>query len=207
MEENRNPNTAQEVPAEPDDDLLDAKPARRAKWFITGGVLVVFLAAAVFLGARLLKPQAMEGPGDGGGMYISQGGPGGKSVQLNMLPAAEVPQQEPAAWGIFVRREDKSIFIGTGNISLGIRKSSDNAPAEVVSDYDGPVVEVVANHQTQIYQDITEMTPPEGDTGSVVDIQQKVKDGSLDDLTTNSMVTVWGEKQGDRLIAKVIVFR
>lgn len=207
MEENRNPNTAQEVPAEPEDDPRDAKPARRAKWLIIAGVLIVFLAAAVFLGARLLKPQAMEGPGDGGGMYISQGGPGGKSVRLNMLPAAEVPQEEPTARGIFVRREDKSIFIGTGNISLGIRKSSDNAPAEVVSDYDGPVVEVVANHQTQIYQDITEMTPPEGDTGSVVDIQQKVKDGSLDDLTTNSMVTVWGEKQGDRFIAKVIVFR
>ena len=66
---------------------------------------------------------------------------------------------------------------------------------------------MVINHQTRIYQDITEMPEPDKAENGVVNAQQVVKDGSLDDLGANSMVTVWGEKQGDRFIAKVIVFR
>jgi hypothetical protein len=37
-------------------------------------------------------------------------------------------------------------------------------------------------------------------------IQQVVAPGSLDDLTTQTMITVWGRKVGDRVIADVIAF-
>jgi hypothetical protein len=38
-------------------------------------------------------------------------------------------------------------------------------------------------------------------------LQQVVQPGSLDDISANSMVQAWGEKQGERLVARVLVFR
>lgn len=194
-----------------EDETFEEKPARSKKWYIIGAVLIVFLAAAAFLGARLLNPQAAAGDLMGGnGMFLtSKGGPGGgKSVRINMTPAKELPQDRPAASGLFVRRDDQSIFIGTGNVRMTAKKSSDGGkPADLTSDYDGPVVEVVINHATRIYQDTTDMPEPDKAENGEIKVQQSVKDGSLDDLGTNSLVTVWGDKQGDRFIAKVIVFR
>jgi hypothetical protein len=70
-------------------------------------------------------------------------------------------------------------------------------------------VEAVVTHDTQIYQDITDMDIAKSDVqnGGVMNVQQKVKPGSLDDIGANSQVTVWGDRQGDRYIAKVIVYR
>jgi hypothetical protein len=185
-------------------------PRKSKKWIIIGAVLIIFLAAAAFLGARLLKPQnTTQGfGGKNGDMVISsKGGPGGaKSVRIEMTPASEIPSGRPDANGLFVRREDQSIFIGTGNIRMSARPSS-SGPSEVNSSYDGPVVEVVVTHQTQLYQDTTEMPEPDQAQNGVIVTQQIVKPGSLDDLGANTSVTVWGDKQGDRYIARVIVYR
>jgi hypothetical protein len=234
MENNLDPNTLEPKPENsvapesamdrPELEALEAQPmelegeeeetppsasGRSKKWYLFGGLLVVFLAAAVFLGIRLLKPQGAGAAFGGGEMMISsKGGPtGAKSVRINMSPAKEVPQDKPSAAGIFVRREDQSIFIGTGNIRMMVKKSSNSSGSDVSSDYDGPVVEVVINHDTNIYQDVTEMPEPDKAKDGVLDLQQVVKPGSLDDLGANGQVTVWGDKQGDRFIARVIVFR
>jgi hypothetical protein len=142
-------------------------------------------------------------------MVSIEGGPGGaKSISIEMTPASEVPQTQPDAAGIFVRRDDQSIFIGTGNIRIMAKKQAgSNSPGEVSSDYDGPVVEVVVTHQTQIYHETTEMPEPDQAVDGVIVTQQTVEPGSLDDLSSNSMVTVWGDKQGDRYVARVVVYR
>lgn len=70
---------------------------------------------------------------------------------------------------------------------------------------DGPQVEVVVTHDTLIYKDVTDMPAPK--SGSDVQVlAQVVEPGSLDDLNENSIVTMWGQKQGDRTIADVIVY-
>ncbi len=191
----------------------DESPTRgfSKKWLILGGVLLIFLAAAAFLGARLLKPasnQSIGGDKGPGLLMSSKGGASQKSIRINLKPAKELPQSKADTAGLFVRREDQSIFIGTGNVQMMVKKQAGSSnPADVSSKYDGPVVEVVVTHQTKIYQDITEMMPPDATNGQTAEIQQVVKPGSLDDLGQNMMVSVWGEKQGDRYIAKVISFR
>src|SRR5512133_1470166 len=104
MEDNRNLNPVQETPesiesseTQPElvEELSFPTQARSKKWFIIGGVLIVFLALAAFLGARLLKPQAAVGSGNNGMMFVSKGGGAagaGKSVRINMTPAKELPQ-------------------------------------------------------------------------------------------------------------------
>lgn len=214
MEDNPNITPLSETPntqPAPEEETAVARPARSKKWLIIGGALVVFLALAAFLGARLLKPQIQMGSASGGGMFFSsKGGPGGgqKSVRVNMTPAKEVPQTRSDASGLFVRREDQSIFIGTGRVSMMITKGKDGSSSPSGS-YDGPVKEVVINHDTKVYQDITDMNPGnlESKDNGVMQVQQIVKPGSLDDIGSNSVITVWGDKQGDRYIAKVIVFR
>jgi hypothetical protein len=207
MEGNRNSNPPQETPEITEtppgleEEEVSTTPSRSKKWLIIGGALVIFLALAAFLGTRLLKPPAAAGSSGVGGMFFSSNG---KSVRLSLIPAKEVPQQKADTAGLFVRRQDQSIFIGTGKVQT--RVSPGASPS---SSYDGPVVEVVTTHDTKIYQDITDMDPGNMDlkNGGQVKIQQVVKPGSLDDLGPNSMVSVWGEKQGDRYIAKVISFQ
>jgi hypothetical protein len=47
--------------------------------------------------------------------------------------------------------------------------------------------------------------PPEPSaSGEEVVLQQTVEEASLDDLTDQSFVTVWGRKSGDRVIAEVV---
>jgi hypothetical protein len=220
MEDNQSLTPSQETPPvalenPPAEEDNPPAPGRSIKWFIIGGVLVIFLAAAAFLGARLLKPAALDKGGGSGPMLVMKGGPGGgasqKSLRLDIDPAPELPKENPTTNGIFVRREDQSIFIGTGNLRMMFKKSANNSggEGETSSSYDGPVVEVVSNHETKVYQDITDMTPPDPSTtsGGTFKVKQVLKPGSLDDLGKNSMVTMWGDKQGDRFIARVIVFR
>lgn len=182
------PETAQSpVPAPSDTEEPIGKRNRSVKWLIVGGGLVVFLALAAFLGARLLQPQAAGSSGRGQMTFSSNG----KSVRLDLIPAKELPQETSATAGLFIRREDQSIFIGTGKISAVA--AAGHGGSSVTSSYDGPVVEVVITHDTHIYQDITDMDPGNIDdakNGSEVKIQQVVKPGSLDDLGPNSIVSV-----------------
>ncbi len=199
----------QQDKVEEEEEEMIESPRKSRKWITIGAVLVIFLGAAAFLGARLIKPQnTTQGFGDqNGAMVFAQGGPGGaKSIRIEMTPASEIPQGKPDAAGLFVRRDNQSIFIGTGSIRMSARPSGSGAP-EVSSSYDGPVVEVVVTHQTQIYHDTTENPEPDQAKNGVIVTQQTVKPGSLDDLGANSMVTVWGDKQGDRYIARVIVYK
>ena len=55
---------------------------------------------------------------------------------------------------------------------------------------------------TIIYLENTDMGEPKPQANIVV--QQTVTEGSLDDLTSQSFVTVWGRKSGDRIIAEVL---
>ncbi len=214
MEENLNPTPTQETPEisetppAPEEEQFSPTPARSKKWYIIGAALIIFLALAAFFGARLLRTPSEEAAAGKGGMFFSsKGGPGAsKSVRIDMTRAKEVPPEKADTMGLFVRREDQSVFIGTGNVRM-LAKPGKNGSADVSGNYDGPVKEVVVTHDTKVYQDITDMNPGNVENGGTMKVQQVVKPGSLDDLGQNSLVTVWGDKQGDRYIAKVLVFR
>ncbi len=70
---------------------------------------------------------------------------------------------------------------------------------------DGPKVEVVVTNETVIYRDTTQPGEPPS-TAKEQTIQQTVEESTLDDLSSQSMVTVWGRKSGDRIIAEVLFY-
>ncbi len=169
-------------------------------------VLVIILVAAAFVGGQLLNRQgSLQVNGlNGPGVFVSGGDVGSgetMAVQLQVTPAAELPTRQPDAGGLFVRREDNSLFIGTGQISMMV--SSDG---ESSSDYDGPVVEVVVTGETQVYKEVSTFPEPPTEGETVQVLQQEVAEGNIEDIGENSSVTVWGRKVGDRIIADILLY-
>ena len=161
-----------------------------------GGIvaLALLLAGAAFVGGRLLNGQGLPG------VPVLSLGSRGQPVRGGQLqPAAELPQTPADVDGAFDHRQDQSIFVGTGEVSIS---TNSRTPDPQIS-HDGPVVEVVVTSQTTIYKDVTMSqydTLPEGQ------VQQVLEPGSSDEIGVGSIITVWGRKTGDRFIAEVLVY-
>jgi hypothetical protein len=181
---------------------------------ITGGILalVLLLTSATFVGARMLRDSGKaetEDEGSGKVMELmTNDGSGPRSLRLKIEPAPELPDEPTEVNGVLLRRQDNSVFVGTGEIRLGI--TMDEAGQQSVSlDHSGPEIEVVINHDTLIYCDETDMSiinPGSGKSGEQT-IQQVVKAvDSLDEVGDNAEIEVWGERRGDRVVAQVLVY-
>lgn len=198
-----------EVPF-PTDAGAPVENAKKPAWpkWLALIALVLLLSAAAFVGMRMLNRQAAlqnAGP-DGIVAFGPGGGPGAggevqaQSMEINVIPAEELPQTQPDAVGLFVRRDDNSLFIGTGQTMISISSEGGGEPS---ANYDGPVVEVVVTGDTLVYKEVT--TPPEGPPASG-EIQQEVEEGSIEEIGDSSAVLVWGRKVGDRIIADILVY-
>jgi hypothetical protein len=171
-----------------------AKKSRRRLWLILGVALVLVLAAAAFLGGRYLQNGSLSTGGNIGGLF---GGPGMPKFSKNeLIPAPELPKTTADVNGIFVRRQNNSFFVGTGQLQLSVINSTGGTP-QIGSSYDGPVVEVVTTTNTKIYKEVTNLNESP---------QQKVDPGSLDDIGQNSRINAWGKKTGNRLVADVLLY-
>jgi hypothetical protein len=174
-------------------------------WKWIGLLVLVVLVAAAFVGGQLLNRRSNPQVAGPGAMFNVKGEGGAaageeiQSFEVNVIPAEELPEAQPDAVGIFVRREDNSIFIGTGKLTMGMTSESGASPS---ASYDGPVVEVVVNTQTVVYKEVTALSgPPTGE-----EIQQEVVEGTIEDLGDTSTIVVWGRKVGDRIIADVLLY-
>jgi len=178
------------------------------KLFVILGVVVILVGAAAFIAGRMLNQRVGPmglGPLGGGGNNVS--------VSIQMEPAPELPTTQPDVIGLFVGRKDNTVIVssmpmkaGGGGVVVSVNKSDEDGGEEVAGspmNNDGPKVEVVVTSETIIYKDTTEPPSPSGGNQTV---QQTVAEGSLDDLTTQSFVTVWGRKSGDRIIADVLFY-
>ena len=173
-----------------------------------GGILaVLLLAGAAFVGARLLSGQGLPGlSSDGPEVFTDSNG--GQTVRIgpdDIQPAKELPQTPADVRGVFDHRQDNSIFVGTGKVTVEVGVVDETGEVKTSTNHDGPTIEVVVTTQTIVYCDVTMKQfngpPPEGQK-----IQQVLEAGSLDDIGQASMITVWGKKTGDRLIADVLVY-
>ncbi len=162
--------------------------------------LLALLVGAVFVGGRLLRDQEQSDDGEGIVMVDADGMTMSNAQLFEIEPPDELPAALPDVAGPFVRREDNSLFVRTGNV---MNFSSENSPQSYTNP-DGPVIEVIITRDTLIYRDDTlqqsEGGPPSGP------MQQKLNPGSLDEIGANSTVSVWGDKRGDRVIAEILVF-
>jgi hypothetical protein len=61
----------------------------------------------------------------------------------------------------------------------------------------------VVTQDTRVYRETTQLDPSQPPSGA---IQQTVAPGSVDELSGDTMVIVWGRRTGDRVIAEVLMY-
>jgi len=179
-------------------------PRKSVLPYIIAIVLVVLLAAAAFIAVRYFT-KARNAPlsGGPGGNVISIAGPDGgeQTFSLNVKPAKELPAAQPDVIGMYIERKDNSIFVGTGEINVMVEVKPGATP-QTDSSFSGPKVEVAITSNTVIYKDATQLDPE----NPGAEVQQTVELSTIDEITQQSSISVWGRKVGDRVIADVIVF-
>jgi hypothetical protein len=169
------------------------------KILIIGGLTVLAVAAATFVGARLLNS------GVNGLTQMGIAGPGEQvTFTIDVIPAPELPTLPPEVTGLFISRDDKTIVVQSMPLEMGSFGGGGVAAGSPVDMSGGPKVEVVITNETILYKDITQPGDPQ--PNSATTIQQTVIEGTLDDLNSQSMVTVWGRRSGDRVIAEVVFY-
>jgi len=166
-----------------------------------GLACVILLAGAGFLVGQLMNPAGSGSPWNSlSSLGLGHAEVVGRPGKSALKPAAELPPVASDTRGLFIRRADNSLFLGTGHVQVHIAPNTQ--PQE---SYDGPVVEIVVTGATKVYQDVTSFPAPDAQPPSE-SIQQKVAPGNLDDLTSASLITVWGKKTGERYVAEVILY-
>ena len=171
--------------------------------YVIGTGVVILLAAAAFMAVRYFVQPKNAAFNDSGGPILSLKGPGGgeQIFKLDIKPAKELPATQPDEAGIFVERKDNSIFIGTGEVTL-MAKAEPGQDPQFDSNFTGPKVEVVISSDTVIYKDTTQLVSENPEA----EVQQTVELSTIDEITEQSSISVWGRKAGDRIIADVVVF-
>jgi hypothetical protein len=179
------------------------------KIILVMGILVLLVGAAAFIGGRMLN----QGVGPLGLMGLG-GLPGGKemmSFALNVIPAEELPKTQPEIIGLFVERQDNTIVVSSLPLNAGEgggmvleTREGEAVAGSPIDPNSGPKVEIVVTNETIVYRETTALGKPE--PGAEKTVQQTVEESSLDELNTQSMVTVWGRKSGDRIIAEVLFY-
>jgi hypothetical protein len=98
-----------------------------------------------------------------------------------------------------VRRQDNSLFIDVPERNVSVKP---NGTVSQTDSFDDPVIEVVVTHDTKVYQDVTFQHY----NGTCGEIQQVVAPGSLDDIIAGTTFLVWGEQNGERVLATDLVY-
>ena len=68
----------------------------------------------------------------------------------------------------------------------------------------GVRVEIVVTSQTMIYRDVSQI--PASVNGEIHNLQQAAEEGTLDDLNTETFISAWGQRSGDRIVADVLFY-
>ncbi len=187
----------------------------KTPWLIGGILVVILIAGAAFVGGSLLNKQAGISPGVN---------------EIEFAEAEELPQSEPEVSGVVTAIDGDTLTVQEFNMNftLGmsgeggvyaepgtIVESEEDTEGSIAIDFfgaDGPILEIVTNRDTIIFKDVTstgyisyssEDPPPE----LPEKIQREVEPGTLDEIGNGSMVTIWGERRGDRIIADVVVYQ
>ena len=165
------------------------------KLYIVLGVVMLIVGAAAFVAGRMLN-------GEIG--IVSLGGPnaGRVSISLNDITSApELPAAQADITGSFVERKDNAIIVQAVSFGSSVGGISGDSPLD---ENNGIKVEIIVTGETMIYKDVTQIPPPVN--GEIHNLQQAVEEGTLDDLNSQSFITVWGRRSGDRIVADVLFY-
>ena len=141
---------------------------------------MLLVGAAAFVAGRMINGKIG---------IVSLGGPnaGRVSISLNdITPAPELPAAQANITGSFVDRKDNAIIVQAVSFGSGIGGSAGDLPMDEDS---GIRIEMVVTTETKIYKDVTQFPPPVN--GEIHNAQQAVAEGTLDDLHSQSFISVW----------------
>ena len=113
------------------------------------------------------------------GRWVNGGGLREDRVS-HVTPASEIPTKEPEISGLLVERKDNTVILQTVSFDAG--------SGWALGESDEPMD--------------TSSGPEEVSQAS---IQQVVREATLDELNSQMMITVWGRKDGDRIIADLLL--
>lgn len=153
---------------------------------------VALLAAATFVGGSLLRKQQSE----------SENG------DIKIVAAEGLPETVFELIGGVISKEGNSLFVQSKqNQAIGL---IGGRGVEAGKDA-GPPTEVVITHNTEFYRDTTWDAYRTGEKDRSAlrgggEVQQEIVPGSADELGPGSGVTVWGERNGDRVVAEFILY-
>ena len=165
------------------------------KRYVILGVVVLLVGAAAFIAGRMLN--------SGVGPIGFFGGPMGDAnvnfISINdITPAPELPTIPSEITGIFIERKDNTVIVQLVSFDAGVGGIAGDSPSS------GPTVEVVISGNTTIYRETTEFSRPVA--GEDFFVQQTVEESTLDDMGLQTMITVWGRRSGDRVIADILFY-
>ncbi len=186
---------------------------------------VALLAGAAFMAVRLLNTKASANGPSAPLAGLGGSGNGKFSIQIQMTPAPELPSVHADLVGQVINIQDNSISVAEmskatsgGNMVIvgkavsGSGSANDSGPSTdggqaAAPTPSGPVTEVVVSQNTTIYRDTTMNNVPRPQSGSSVNlgVQQVLEPADISSISDSSLVQVWGQKRGDRLIADIIV--
>ncbi len=188
------------------------------RWLIGGAVLVVLLIpAAAYLLFSSRQAKAQQGGEEGERVMVLaveqvvNGESYGGEVRVRYEDPPELPSQAAQASGLFLGLDGSTLELGTGSIEVQVevRIVNDEEPDETVNArHSGDEITVQVDADTVILEDTTprpEITPADIEAGEKT-IVRSVAPGSLDRLSENMLVRVWGSWQGDVLLADLVVY-
>lgn len=165
------------------------------KLYILLGFAILLVGAAAFIAGRMIN---------GNVGTVGLGGPNGGRVSISLndiTPALELPNAKADITGSFVERKDNTIIVQAVSFGVGAGGVSGDSPLDENS---GVRVEVVVTSKTEIYKDATQIPPPVN--GEIHNVQQAAEPGTLEDLDSQTFITVWGRRSGDRIVADVLFY-
>jgi hypothetical protein len=149
------------------------------KLYLGLGIALLLVGLAAFITGRLINGEP----------------PSGDQVS-NVTPAPEIPTTTPEVMGLLVERKDNvlTLQIVSFDPGSGWRLGESTAPMDASS---GPKVEVVITKATTIYREDFEF--------HLDSVQQKVAETTLDYIDSEMLITVWGPKDGERVVAEILL--
>ncbi|MCI0550431.1 MAG: hypothetical protein L0287_05715 [Anaerolineae bacterium] len=169
------------------------------KRYITLGIAVLLIGIAAFVAGRMINSNV--GNVRLGGPNIIQE-PG---ISSNIVtPAPELPLTPAEITGLFIERKDNTIIVQALSSGSSIGGIAGGDTTITLGENSGIRVEIVVTGLTLIYKDVTQHPAP--GSGEIPYLQQAAEEGTLDDLNSETFITVWGRRSGDRIIADVIFY-
>jgi hypothetical protein len=162
------------------------------------GLATLLVGAAAFMAGQMLNRGA--GPVGFFGRPVDNAGATFISID-DIVPAPELPATPPELTGLFVERKDNTLIVQEVSFDPGLGRMLNDSPLDENS---GPKVEVVITGGTTVYRETTDFG--QSIREDHVSFQQTVEEDTLDHLTTQCMITVWGRRNGERVIAEVLLY-